>query len=152
MFFLPFVAVLLTVVLVIAAPHFGAMFPKEQTCPAGTPIEQCPTNSAFPGFFWLEFTLIGAGLVSSATYIVLDGVLTARFGRTPGKAIMHIRPVHLGDRRPLTFWRSLARAAVVQFAGALSWIGILDYLWCLWDADSQCVHDKVVATVVLSDT
>jgi hypothetical protein len=33
----------------------------------------------------------------------------------------------------------------------LQWIGLVDSLWCLWDENVQCVHDKVVDTVVTSD-
>jgi uncharacterized RDD family membrane protein YckC len=51
----------------------------------------------------------------------------------------------------LTFWRALARAAAVTFAGFLSWLGLIDFLWCLWDENQQCIHDKVVDTVVISD-
>jgi hypothetical protein len=30
-------------------------------------------------------------------------------------------------------------------------IGLLDPLWCLWDANQQCLHDKVVDSVVIND-
>jgi uncharacterized RDD family membrane protein YckC len=30
-------------------------------------------------------------------------------------------------------------------------IGLVDPLWCLWDNDRQCVHDKAVNTIVVND-
>jgi enoyl-CoA hydratase len=37
-------------------------------------------------------------------------------------AIVHVRPVRAADRRPMSFWRALARAGAVSLAGSLSWI------------------------------
>jgi len=64
---------------------------------------------------------------------------------------MHIRPIQVADRATLGFLRALGRAGAVAMASALSWIGLIDYLWCLRDANGQCVHDKIVDTVVVTD-
>jgi uncharacterized RDD family membrane protein YckC len=37
-------------------------------------------------------------------------------------------------------------ASIVRFLGILA---LVDYLWPLWDAKRQTVHDKIVRTVVL---
>jgi uncharacterized RDD family membrane protein YckC len=63
---------------------------------------------------------------------------------------MGIRPVR-SDRAALSFWRALARAGAVSAASMMSWLGLLDSLWCLWDENCQCVHDKVADTVVITD-
>lgn len=94
---------------------------------------------------------MAAVITSTAAYVVADAAITTRWQRTPGKAIMHIRPMHLADRAALGFWRALGRAAAVVGANFLSWIGLVDYLWCLWDPDAQCVHDKIADTVVVTD-
>jgi hypothetical protein len=151
LFFFPFTVLLFALVLMVAAPHFGPIFPLDPPCPAGLAPQSCPVSNEFPGFLWLELTLFGVGLVSSAAYIIAEAAITARWGRTPGKAAMHIRPVRIDTRQPIGFWRALARAGAMAFAGMLQWIGLVDYLWCLWDENVQCVHDKVVDTVVTSD-
>jgi hypothetical protein len=28
---------------------------------------------------------------------------------------------------------------------------LLDVLWCLWDEERQCLHDKVASTVVVNE-
>jgi uncharacterized RDD family membrane protein YckC len=150
--FLPVSAALLTIALVIAAPHFGPLFPVSPPCAPSTAAEFCPTSNRVPGFLWLELTLLVAGLASGVIYVLADATITARRGRTPGKAIMHVRPIRVADRRPLSFWRALGRAGAVSFAGSLSWLGLIDDLWCLWDDNSQCIHDKVAETIVVSDT
>ena len=73
-----------------------------------------------------------------------DAVLTAHSGRTLGKRWMHIRPVRM-DGSPLTTGQAFGRAGLylaAGFASGVFYIGILDPLWCLWDTDHQCVHDK----------
>jgi uncharacterized RDD family membrane protein YckC len=63
---------------------------------------------------------------------------------------MKIRPVTV-DGHALGWGRAFSRAAVPWFAGILGWLGLLDSLWCLWDADRQCLHDKIVGTLVVND-
>ena len=72
------------------------------------------------------------------------------YGRTLGKRWLKIRPVML-DGQALGWGRSFGRAAAEWFASALGWIGLVNYLWCLWDANTQCVHDKVAGTLVIND-
>lgn len=31
------------------------------------------------------------------------------------------------------------------------WLGFLDPLWCLWDENRQCLHDKAADTIVVND-
>jgi uncharacterized RDD family membrane protein YckC len=151
LFFLPVTAALIAIGVLLTAPHYGPLFPSNQACSAQSAAYGCPVKNPFPGFLWLELTIVLASLAASAIYVIADAAITSHWHRTPGKAIMHIRPIHVPDRAALGFWRALGRAAAIAGAGLLSWIGLLDYLWCLWDPNGQCVHDKIVDTVVVTD-
>ncbi len=151
LFFIPVSAAVIALAIVLSAPHYGPLFPTRPTCPHQGGAYECPVNNQFPGFLWLELTIVAAGIVSTAAYVIADATITSHWQRTPGKAIMHIRPIHLTDRTALGFWTALARAGAVSVAGFLSWIGLIDYLWCLWDPNGQCVHDKILDTVVVTD-
>ncbi|MDP9074374.1 MAG: RDD family protein [Actinomycetota bacterium] len=139
--FTPFVFVLGAIVLLIAAPHFGPLFPASTSDTGPAP---------FPGFLWLELTLVAVTLFSQVVYLFYDAFCTVRWGRTPGKAILHLRPVKV-DGRPLGWGSALGRAGATAAAGFLSWLGLIDPLWCLWDENRQCLHDKIVSTIVVQD-
>jgi uncharacterized RDD family membrane protein YckC len=86
---------------------------------------------------------------------IWEAVATSVWGRTPGKAIVGIRAVRIHDDvqispAPLSTGASWGRAAAVA---ALNLVGIslIDVLWCLWDQDRQCLHDKIVQTTVIVD-
>lgn len=139
---LPVFLVVLGVALAIAAPHFGAIFPRvERTSPQPLPT---------PGFVWLYLTIFGAALFTGVVLVVYETLMTVKWGRTLGKRWLGIRPVRT-DGSALGWGRSFGRVALYWLSGFLSWIGLLDPLWCLWDADSQCLHDKVVDTIVVND-
>lgn len=138
--FLPFTIVVATVAIVIAAPHVGPLFPNNAN----------GTSNTFPGFLWLELVFIATALLSEMVWVFFAAFCTARWGRTPGKAVVHIRPLK-SDGRPVGFGLALGREASTAAAGILSWIGLLDPLWCLWDDNRQCVHDKIASTIVIQD-
>ena len=140
---LPAFVVLLTTTLLIAAPHFGPIFP---TVYAKSPNGSVPT----PGFVWIYLTVIACAFVTGLIMVAYQTVATAKFGRTLGKAWLHIRPVRF-DLAPLGWGRSFGRAAISWLAGFLGWIGLLDPLWCLWDDKRQCLHDKVADSIVIND-
>ena len=138
---LPVVAALVALAVVLVAPHAGPMFP---TAPDG----RVPTRT--PGFVWVELAVLGALVASGAVMIAYETVATARYGRTLGKAWLHIRPLRTDGAAP-GWGRSFGRAALQGVAGIFSWIGLLDPLWCLWDDSRQCLHDKVAGTIVVND-
>jgi len=41
--------------------------------------------------------------------------------------------------------------AIYWVIGFLGWIGLVDSLWCLWDTNRQCLHDKVADSIVIND-
>jgi hypothetical protein len=47
--------------------------------------------------------------------------------------------------------QAFGRAALPAAAALFGWVGLLDDLWCLWDEDRQCLHDKIVKTMVIND-
>ncbi|MDE3087144.1 MAG: RDD family protein [Acidobacteriota bacterium] len=138
---LPVVAALVALAVLLVAPHAGPMFPR-------TPDGRAPATT--PGFVWVELAVLGALLVSGVVMIAYEAVATARYGRTLGKAWLHIRPLRT-DGAALGWGRSFGRASLQGVAGIFSWIGLLDPLWCLWDDNRQCLHDKVVGTMVVND-
>jgi uncharacterized RDD family membrane protein YckC len=138
---LPAFIVVAAVALALVAPHAGPIFPKQNP----DPNVSVPT----PGFVWLYLAVAGAGLVSGALFVVYEVVATVRYGRTLGKRWMKIRPVTL-DGRALGWGRAFGRTGLQWIAGFFSWLGLLDPLWCLWDADRQCLHDKIAGTLVVN--
>jgi uncharacterized RDD family membrane protein YckC len=140
--FLPVAIACVAVALALVAPHAGPIFPRQNADPNAT----VPT----PGFVWLYLAVAGGALVSGGLFVLYETVTTVRFGRTLGKRWMKIRPLAL-DGCPLGWGRGFARAATQWIAGFLGWLGFIDFLWCLWDADRQCLHDKIVGTLVVDD-
>ena len=90
--------------------------------------------------------LVATGLIMA----IYETVATVRYGRTLGKARMGIRPPR-SDGTALGWARAFALIGTYFFAGALSWLGLLDPLWCRWDEERPCLLDKVVDTVVIND-
>jgi uncharacterized RDD family membrane protein YckC len=130
---------------VLVAPHAGPIFPRVTNNPdVSTPI---PT----PGIVWIYLAVAGAFVATGVVMVVYETVATARFGRTLGKAWLHIRPTR-PDGTTLGWGRSFGRVAAYWLAGLMNWLGALDPLWCLWDDNRQCLHDKVVDTVVIHDS
>jgi|GEM_PF-2006330 len=140
----PVFAVLLIVILVIAAPHFGPWFP-----PTTQNIDGTTTSNHVPGFVWLYVVVLGSMFVTSLVMVAYETVAVGRYGRTLGMAWLDLRPVRL-DGTALGWGRALARAVIFWLAGFMGWIGLLDPLWCLWDDRRQCLHDKVAGSVMIN--
>ncbi len=107
-------------------------------------------HARFPGFVWLELVVFACAFVTGLISIAYETFATVRYGRTLGKRWLGIRPVR-ADGSPITTGRALGRSAFRAGVGFLSWIGLLDPLWCLWDDTRQCLHDKVADTIVIND-
>jgi uncharacterized RDD family membrane protein YckC len=137
---LPVLAVTAGIAIALVAPHAGEMFPSER--PDGT----TPT----PGIVWVYLAFLGAAALTTILSIVYEAFWTAHYGRTIGKAWVHIRPVR-EDGSSLGFGRALGRTAVYIGLSAISVLALIDQLWCLWDPNRQCLHDKAVGTIVVND-
>lgn len=140
---LPVFVILAGIAIAIVAPHVGPLFPTTETT---DPNATTPT----PGVVWIYLVVIGVGLLTGVVFVAYETAATARYGRTLGKAWMRIRPVRI-DGTPIGWGRSLGRVALYWASGFLSYLGLLDPLWCLWDGGRQCLHDKAVGTIVVND-
>lgn len=138
---LPVFVLLLAITLVVAAPHFGPIFPTVNANQTSTPT---------PGFLWVELTVFACVVVTGLVMVGYETVAVAAFGRTLGMAWLHIRPVRVIGG-PLGWGRAFGGAAIFWLAEWLGWIGLLDPLWCLWDDKCQCLHDKVADSIVIND-
>lgn len=143
--------ILLPVVLLCEVPAVVYLLANIHNFNQGNTGSSLPAQTAFgfEGFAYLGlFAYLGIE-------VAWEAFATHRWGRTPGKAIFHIRPARVRD--DMTGVGPLSRAACWGRAGALvgfsllSVVGLLDSLWCLWDGERQCLHDKVVKTVVIND-
>ena len=69
-------------------------------------------------------------------------------GATFGKRALGIRVV-TEEGLPLGFGRSFGRYGIQFLFGIVVVPLLADYLWPLWDAKNQALHDKVVGSVVV---
>jgi uncharacterized RDD family membrane protein YckC len=139
--FLPVTAAGVTTAVVLAAPHFGPLFPQDNSATG---------SGTVPGFAWLELTIVATAFVLGILFLLYQAFCTARWGRTPGKAILHIRALR-SDGRPLGAGAALGREAIYAVCLGVGVVGLINPLWCLWDGNRQCLHDKVVSTIVVHD-
>lgn len=131
------------IAIVLIVRHVGPLVRASQAQDQNAPV---PASA----FLWIYGAVFGVIVVSGLIQVAYETVATARYGRTLGKKWLHIRPVRT-DGGPLGWGRALGRTTLYWFSNFLSWLGLLDPLWCLWDDNRQCVHDKIVGTIVVND-
>jgi len=140
----PVFGIFLLIALGIYGSRFGPIVPEtSDSSTTGT----VPT----PGFVWVYLTVVACLFITGLVMLAYQTVAVARFGRTFGMAWLHIRPLRTSGGT-LGWGRAFGRAAIFWLAGFLGWIGLLDPLWCLWDGERQCLHDKVADSIVINDT
>ncbi len=96
--------------------------------------------------FWLFFFL-------GATYYFLSALLTVVYhaafwtwrGQTPGMMLLNIKVLR-GDGSRISFGYALLRYVGYIVCGLMLGIG---FLWIIWDARKQGIHDKIADTVVV---
>ena len=123
-----------------------------------SPVEAHPQFTTFAPALHVLVAQMLLGLISALVGFLYEASCTQRWGRTPGKAVVGIRAVRvvggLARPAPLSAGTSWARAACFWLVPLVPWLGgltqLLNELWCLWDQDRQCLHDKVVQTVVVN--
>jgi uncharacterized RDD family membrane protein YckC len=140
------------VAIAIVAPHAGPIFPKTTVCDNGTGYNGagCTDTGPPPGIVWIYLTVIGAMFVTGIVWFFYEAIAVAHYGRTLGMSWLKIRPVRI-DGSPLSGGRAFGRAALFYLALFLGWIGLLDFLWCLWDENRRCLHDKAIDSLVIVD-
>lgn len=58
--------------------------------------------------------------------------------------------MHRASGQRIGFWRALIRELFWPAAWILGPLGLIHSLWCTWDKPyQQCLHDKLVNTVVV---
>lgn len=113
--------------------------------------------------------LIGAGVGGAVGVVLLLIGLAASIGavvwvaskyqngQSVGKRIMGTQVVRAADGVPLS-WASnlivrgiLVKVLVIGVASNITFgiFMLINYLWPLWDANSQAVHDKMISTYVV---
>jgi len=93
-------------------------------------------------------SLLG-GLVVLVYFAIMDG---GPRGQSVGKRILKIRVVDVTTGTSIGYPRGFGRAAGKFVANLLlnvCLIGILDYLWMLWDKENQTLHDKLARSYVV---
>jgi uncharacterized RDD family membrane protein YckC len=139
---LPVLAVLIAAAIALVAPHAGPIFP---TTPQNSNVRP-PT----PGIFWIYLAAIGATAVFAVARIAYEVVAIAHYGHTLGEKWLRLRPLRT-DGSPVGWGHAFGRAAIYALSNIFGWLGFLDPLWCLWDGNRQCIHDKVADTIVVND-
>ena len=99
------------------------------------------------GFFTL---LLGHDSAIATALGILAGVAYQVYfftgtGQTLGAKVMGVRVVGI-DGHPLSVGAALARVLGAYVSGVLLGLG---YLWMLWDANKQTLHDKMAGSVVI---
>jgi uncharacterized RDD family membrane protein YckC len=142
---LPFAAVIF-VPLVIHAVHTAEQYSSSSPMPSSvTTSLQLSFLAGSAGWIALEF--------------LWEAIATSAWGRTPGKALLRMRPLQVVGSTvtpgrlptPRCWGRAGAYFGIALAASFCGLIGLLDELWCLWDGDRQCLHDKLASTVVVND-
>ncbi len=102
-------------------------------------------NSGFTGLLRDIWRQLGSAFGLWSIYFTV--MLTLFKGQTVGKKVMGIRVLRL-DGEPINWWAAFERGGG-YFAGIAT--GLLGFVQVYWDANRQCVHDKIVGTVVVID-
>ena len=93
--------------------------------------------------------LLLAGAVAFLAFLWWDYVyLVGARGQSVGKRLVGVRVVRAGGA-PMTQGVSWGRFGTEFLAGFVPLGSLLDAVWCTFDDRRQCLHDKLVDTVVL---
>ncbi len=111
---------------------------------------QCATSSGASHNRWTEFwqwTVVAALFVGAPAHVLATGIITAAFGRMPGKALCHLRVV-TPDGSTAKANRMVMRALIELPGLALCFIG---YFAALFDSRRRGLHDRLAGTQVIAD-
>ncbi len=100
--------------------------------------------------FWGGRAVAWLIIVTAATY-AYNALMIGYKSATVGKMALGIH-VRSSDGTPVG-WRGALLRPVLQIAISLiprvGIVGLLDYLWMLWDGQKQTLHDKIAGTIVV---
>jgi uncharacterized RDD family membrane protein YckC len=103
--------------------------------------------------FSLDGRAIGESVLSGVVLLVYFTILDGGpRGQSLGKRATGIRVVDAATGTSIGYGRGFARAGgkfVANILINLCLIGLLDYLWMLWDKEKQTLHDKLARSYVV---
>ena len=90
------------------------------------------------------------GMICSAAVLCYEPILTWKYGATLGKRTLGLRVARLDNAQNLSAGRAFGRWLSAIAMGFVPFLGLLNVLWCCWDAPyRQCLHDKAASSVVV---
>jgi uncharacterized RDD family membrane protein YckC len=93
--------------------------------------------------------LLAVGYLFALAFQVWNlGYKQGTTGQSIGKGVLGIKVVRESDGQPLGFGMSIVRIILYGVLGGLC-VGILNYLWPLWDAKRQTWTDKILSSLVI---
>ena len=101
--------------------------------------------------YGLVYLLLFLGI---AIYVGYEALLTSRWGRTVGKRAMNMRIVTVANpQQTVSGGQAAARVAIMELGNFVPFVGglfeLVNELFCLFDSGRQCLHDKMVNTLVV---
>jgi uncharacterized RDD family membrane protein YckC len=117
-------------------------------------IEVSVNTNAPPDMTEFFTTFLWWGIAIAAVNYAYNAVMIAKWNATVGKFALGLR-VRRDDGSPAGWREALLRPLLPVFAGwantvpGAGLIGLLDYLWMLWDPQKQTIHDKIASTIVV---
>jgi uncharacterized RDD family membrane protein YckC len=94
----------------------------------------------------------GANGITAVIAIIYFGLQHGKWGQSIGKRALGIRVVRAADNGPIGYGAAFGRVGFTYVFSVIT-IGIgslIDAIWIFWDGRKQCLHDKVVKTVVVN--
>jgi uncharacterized RDD family membrane protein YckC len=91
----------------------------------------------------------GAVLGYFPVYLAYHTIANAKGGGW-GKRIVGLRVLRERDGELPGYGTGFLRIFITMVMGAVNLVQLLDYLWCIWDAQKQTWHDKISGTVVVA--
>jgi uncharacterized RDD family membrane protein YckC len=102
---------------------------------------------AISGGFDAGIGLLIALLVDLYNRGYLEGVK----GRSWGKRALHLRTVRIADMEPIGLAAGISRELVNLLLTIAYLVGLISWVFAIWDARRQTLGDKIMHTVVLSE-
>jgi uncharacterized RDD family membrane protein YckC len=72
-------------------------------------------------------------------------------GRSWGKRALHLRTVRIADMEPIGLAAGISRELVNLLLTIAYLVGLISWVFAIWDARRQTLGDKIMHTVVLSE-
>ncbi|PFG66341.1 putative RDD family membrane protein YckC [Propionibacteriaceae bacterium ES.041] len=98
--------------------------------------------------------MVAVQALTLVAFIVYQALMLRSRGATLGKLATGLRVVPLGQGRSprgLRWGTAVIRPLVTQLMGLVPLLGLLDYLFPLWDRNRQALHDKPARTQVVRE-